>query len=91
MAPAALPQGILGEKIGWLLQRLERNQLSGRCAAWEHRTGRERAGCCGKDKQGMGTRHVPGKVAKTPGPTFVGIPVLRGSRLDLCLSRFLLF
>lgn len=86
-----LPEGILGEKIEWLLQMLERNQLSGRFTAWEHLTGRERDRCCGKDKHGMGTRPVPGKVAKSPGPTFVGIPVLRGSRLDVCLSGFLLF
>lgn len=45
----------------------------------------------GKDKEGKGVRHVPGKVAKTPRPTFVGIPISRGSRLNLCLSGFLLF
>lgn len=45
----------------------------------------------GKDKEGKGVRHVPGKVAKTPRLTFVGIPISRGSRLNLCLSGFLLF
>lgn len=44
-----------------------------------------------KDKEGVGTRRVPGKVAKTSGTTFVGIPILRGSELNLCLSGFLLF
>lgn len=37
----------------------------------------------GKDKEGVAVRHVPGKVAKTPRPTFVGIPILRGSQLNL--------
>lgn len=44
----------------------------------------------GKDK-GVGMRHVPRKVAKTSGTTFVGIPILRGSGLNLCFSGFLLF
>ena len=35
-------------------------------------------------------RYILRKVAKTPGPTFVGIPILRGSGWNLCLSGFLL-
>lgn len=32
----------------------------------------------------------PRKMAKAPGPTVVGIPILRGSRLNLCLAGFFL-
>lgn len=45
----------------------------------------------GKDKEGVRKRDVPRKVAKTSGTTFVRIPILRGSGLNLCLSGFLLF
>lgn len=74
----------------WLLQMLKRNQLSGWFTAEEGPTGGKETDV-GRNATGMGTRHVPGKVAETPRPSFVRIPILRRSRLKLSLTGFLLF
>lgn len=74
-----------------LLQKLERNLLSGMvdCPGVSHWTGRRHL-LARINEEWEQARYIPRKVAKTPGPTFVGIPILRGSGLKLCFSGFLL-